>query len=65
MKEYQQRVFLEKKVLEVKAKRLSEFIELNPEFNKLDEEDKKLLRNQNDVMWQYFKILKKRINRFN
>jgi hypothetical protein len=61
---HQQRVVDEKADLEVKAKALSQFIGHNPVFEKLDEEEKELLKLQNDVMFQYYEILAARIAAF-
>lgn len=61
---YQQRVIDEKAELEKKAKALSEFIGTNPLFEKLDTIDQELMRAQCELMWQYFTVLEKRIERF-
>jgi len=64
MEPYQQRVVDEKNELEAKAKALSNFIGLNEKFDTLSPEGQDRLREQNDVMWQYFEILEARISAF-
>ncbi len=61
---HQQRVIDEKKELDEKAKRLSNFIGLSPMFLELDAEEQERLKEQNDIMWQYSEILGKRIAAF-
>lgn len=61
---HQERVVAEKNELEVKAKALSDFIGLSEEFSKLSRDEKELLREQCEVMWQYFEILAARISLF-
>ena len=63
--EYQQRVIDERSALECKARDLSQFIGYSPIFEELDPIDQELLREQNDIMWSYYEILSKRIQRFN
>lgn len=64
MEPYQQRVLDEKAELETRAKALSAFIGTSEVFAGLPEEEQKLLREQCEVMWQYFEILEKRIALF-
>lgn len=47
----------EKYDLDIKGRRLSYFIGLDPEFNSLDPELQKLLKEQCETMWQYSEIL--------
>lgn len=61
---HQQRVVTEKIELEEKAKALSNFIGTNPIFDTLDPAEQERLKEQNDVMWQYFEILEARIAAF-
>lgn len=62
---HQQRVVDEKADLDKKAEALSAFIGHSPIFATLDAEEQELLKEQNDVMWQYSEILGSRIARFN
>lgn len=64
MEPYQQRVLDEKAELETRAKALSTFIGTSKIFAGLPETEQKLLREQCEVMWQYFEILEKRIALF-
>lgn len=64
MQEYQQRVVDEKKDLDEKATKLSEFIGNNPIFDTLDSAEQERLREQCETMWQYSEILGARINAF-
>lgn len=61
---HQQRVIDEKTELDKKAADLSIFINVNPIFNSIDPEEQELLKLQNDVMWQYSRILGTRIAKF-
>ena len=63
-KDFRNRVITEKKELDEKALKLSNFIGLSDEFDKLDAKCKELLREQNDIMWQYSEILGLRIAEF-
>jgi len=63
-KDFRNRVITEKKELDEKALKLSNFIGLSDEFDKLDAKRKELLREQNDIMWQYSEILGLRIAEF-
>lgn len=65
MQPYQQRVIDEKNELYAKASTLSTFISINAQFDTLDPKQQELLKEQNDVMWQYYEILVKRISLFN
>lgn len=64
MEDYQQRVIDEKSALDKKAVALSNFIGENPAFEKISAENQELLKEQNDIMWQYSEILGKRIAAF-
>lgn len=61
---HQQRVVEEKAELDKKAIDLSNFIGHSPIFETLDPADQELLKEQNDIMWQYSEILGKRIAAF-
>jgi hypothetical protein len=61
MQPHQQRVVDEKKELDEKASKLSDFIGLNPMFDKIDSEEQERLKEQNDIMWQYSEVLGRRI----
>jgi hypothetical protein len=64
LKPHQQRVIDEKAALDKKAIDLSGFIGTSDVFPTLDPVEQELLREQNDVMWQYSEILGKRIAAF-
>lgn len=61
---YQQEVLKEKVELDKKAFALTKFIGLSEEFAALDAEEQELLKEQNDIMWQYSEVLGKRIWRW-
>jgi hypothetical protein len=61
---HQQRVWVEKQELDVKATKLSEFIAHSQVFEELPFEEQHLLREQCEAMWQYSHFLGKRIQRF-
>jgi hypothetical protein len=61
---HQQRVVDEKSELDTKAKALSNFIGTSHIFETLDADEQELLKEQNDIMWQYSEILGKRIAAF-
>ena len=61
---FQDRVRDEKMELDLKLRRLGQFIEQNPFFQDLDEIDQRLLRNQRMRMLDYSVILGQRIARF-
>lgn len=62
--QHQQRVIAEKCALEAKARALSFFIGTSPVFETLPSDEQERLKEQNDVMWQYFEILERRIAAF-
>jgi hypothetical protein len=64
MQPHQLRVIEEKTELEKKAKALSHFIGYSPIFETLDPAEQERLKEQNDIMWQYFEILEARIAAF-
>ena len=64
MQPHQQRVIDEKADLDARAAKLSEFIGLNPFFEKLDPQEQERMKIQNDIMWQYSEILGQRIAAF-
>jgi hypothetical protein len=64
MEPHQQRVVDEKVDLDKKAVALSQFIGHSPIFETLDSAEQWLLKEQNDVMWQYSEILGARISAF-
>lgn len=61
---YQQRVIDEKEELDKKANKLSQFIGFSKIFETLDAVEQELMKEQNDMMWQYSEILGKRIAAF-
>ena len=61
MTAYQQRVLDEKRDLDEKARKLSEFIGLSQTFESIDPEEQELLKEQCEVMHEYSEILAKRI----
>jgi len=61
---HQQRVIDEKRELDDKAKKLSDFIELNPMFETIDEAEKERMTLQKNIMWKYSEILGLRIAAF-
>ena len=64
MKPYQERVIEEKKELDERATKLSDFIGLSPEFEKIDPEEQERMKVQNDLMWQLSEVLGERIEAF-
>jgi len=62
---HQERVHEEKRELDDKAKKLSEFIGKNPLFEKLGAAEQERMKVQNDIMWQYSEVLGQRIAAFN
>ena len=63
-KPHQQRVVDEKKELDEKANKLVDFISNSPTFETLTHTEQELLKNQQEIMWQYSEILGKRISLF-
>lgn len=61
---HQVRVIEEKKELDEKATKLSEFIGTSPGFEGLDHAEQERLKVQNDLMWQYSEVLGQRIAAF-
>lgn len=64
MEPHQQRVVDEKSELDERAKKLSDFIGLNPVFETIDAEEQERMKEQCEIMWQYSEILGKRIAAF-
>lgn len=64
MQDYQKRVVGEKKELDYKAKKLSDFIGHEPSFKNISVDEQERLREQCEIMWQYSEILAKRIDAF-
>jgi hypothetical protein len=64
MPPHQQRVIDEKRELDEKATKLSNFIGLNPIFGNIDPVEQERLKEQCEIMWQYSEILGKRIAAF-
>lgn len=64
MPPHQQRVITEKRELDEKAKKLSDFIGLNPIFTNIDAAEQERLKEQCEIMWQYSTILGDRIAAF-
>lgn len=61
---HQQRVIDECEELEARARKLGAFISNNPVFGNLDPDEQNRLEAQNDIMWQYVRILQERIAAF-
>lgn len=64
MQPHQQRVIQERDELKTKATALSEFIGNSPVFETLDTDEQERLKEQCEIMWQYFEILERRIAAF-
>jgi hypothetical protein len=64
MKAYQERVIAEKNELDERATKLSDFIGLSAEFEKIDPEEQERMKVQNDLMWQLSEVLGQRIANF-
>ena len=64
MEPHQQRVVDERIELDERAKKLSDFIGLNPVFETIDAEEQERMKEQCEIMWQYSEILGKRIAAF-
>jgi len=61
---YQQRVVKEQEDLHVKVQALNEFVAYSDKFQELPPVEQELLKQQNEVMWEYWEILGKRIDLF-
>lgn len=61
---YQQRVVKEQDDLHVKVQALNGFIAYSDKFQELPLVEQELLKQQNEVMWEYWEILGKRIDLF-
>jgi len=61
---HQQRVVDEKKELDEKATKLSDFIGTNPIFDSIDAAEQERLKEQCEIMWEYSEILGRRIDAF-
>lgn len=61
---HQQRVIDEKKELDDKATKLSQFIGTNPVFETIGVDERERMKEQCEIMWQYSEILGKRIAAF-
>lgn len=64
MKQYQERVIKERRELEEKATKLSKFIGLSPLFDDINQDEQELMKEQCEIMWQYYEILCWRIATF-
>jgi len=64
MQPHQQRVIQERDELKTKATALSEFIGTSPVFETIDPDEQERLKEQCEIMWQYFEILEYRIAAF-
>lgn len=64
MEAYQERVIAEKNELDERATKLSDFIGLSPEFEKIAPEEQERMKVQNDLMWQLSEVLGQRIRNF-
>jgi hypothetical protein len=61
---HQERVVEEKKELDEKATKLSDFIGFSPVFDDIDPAEQERLKEQCEIMWQYSTILGQRIAAF-
>lgn len=64
MAPHQERVVQEKKELDEKATKLSNFIGANAMFATIDAAEQERMKEQCEIMWQYSEILGKRIAAF-
>ena len=64
MPPHQQRVINEKRELDDRAMKLSDFIGLNATFATLDAAEQERMKEQCKIMWEYSEILGKRIAAF-
>ena len=64
MQPYQERVVEEKRELDEKAHKLSDFIGNNPLFDNIAPDEQELMKEQCETMWEYSEILGKRIDGF-
>lgn len=64
MAPHQQRVVDEKRELDEKAKKLSDFIGSNSMFTEIDPAEQERMTKQCEIMWEYSEILGKRIAAF-
>jgi len=64
MEPHQQRVIDEKKELDERAKKLSDFIGFSPVFKSIAEDEQERMKVQNDLMWQLSEVLGQRIAAF-
>lgn len=64
MQPHEQRVVTELEELKTKWNALWGFIDHNPAFNDMEEQDRDLLVEQAGIMEQYMQILESRISRF-
>ena len=64
MEAYQQRVIDEKLENDTRAYALSQFIGLNPLFDKIDPDEQERMKVQNDLMWLLSEVLGERIKNF-
>lgn len=64
MKPHERRVVQEKKDLDERAAKLSDFIGTSDIFPTLPADEQERLREQCEIMWQYSEILGKRIAAF-
>jgi hypothetical protein len=65
MQPHQQRVIDEKTELDEKLSKLHDFIQDNPMFKTLPEDEQKRLGRQDFIMAEYSNILRERIEAFN
>lgn len=61
--DFEERLLDEKLHLEEKLKRLENFIDENPKFEELDEQDKELMQQQYTAMRVYYDLLYKRVTK--
>lgn len=61
---HQERVIEEKRELDDRAIKLSDFIGNSPLFDDIDPDEQERLKEQNELMWALSEILKQRIESF-
>jgi hypothetical protein len=64
MERYQLRVMAEKADLDVRLDLLTKYIDSNPQYLRMDEEQQDLLVRQRMIMEEYAEVLSERINTF-
>lgn len=64
MQPYQNRLVEEKRELDEKARKLSDFIDNIPLFDNIDPDEQNRMKQQCEIMWHYSEILGQRIEAF-